>query len=107
MCPEDGAFILSTERFRATVPFLCVFVWLFEIFFSNLPRPGIFLCFPVFPLHIDYMFPVASAVNFNYDVRLQGSLAKQPASLAVQTHVYGTDGGLQSVSGDTDARQRK
>lgn len=39
------------------------------------------------------MFSAASAVNFNYDAQLKGSLTKQPASLAVQGHVYGADGG--------------
>lgn len=39
------------------------------------------------------MFSAASAVNFNYDAQLKGSLTKQPASLAVQGHVYDTDGG--------------
>lgn len=39
------------------------------------------------------MFSAASAVNFNYDAQLKGSLTKQPTWLAVQGHVYGADGG--------------
>lgn len=54
------------------------------------------VCFSVFPLHTDYAISVAAAVNFNYDAQLQGSPAKPPASLAVQTHVPGTDGRLQT-----------
>lgn len=39
------------------------------------------------------MFSTASALNFNYDAPLKGSLTKQPTSLAVQGQVYGADGG--------------
>lgn len=72
---------------------LSLFVLLFEIFFSSFARLGIFLCFTVFHLYTDYMFSAASAVNFNYNAQLKGSLTKQPASLAVQGHVYGADRG--------------
>ena len=46
-------------------------------------------------------------MNFNYDAQLQGSLAKQPASLAVQTHVHGTDRGAANVRGDGGPRPRR
>lgn len=70
----------------------CLFVSLCEILSRCLLG---LVCFSVFPLRTDYAVLVASAVNFNYDALLQGSPAKPRASLAVQTHVPGTDGGLQ------------
>ena len=70
----------------------CLFVSLSEILSRCLLG---LVCFSVFPLRTDYAVLVASAVNFNYDAQLQGSHAKPRASLAVQTHVPGTDGGLQ------------
>ena len=70
----------------------CLFVSLSEILSRCLLG---LVCFSVFPLRTDYAVLVASAVNFNYDAQLQGSPVKPRALLAVQTHVPGTDGGLQ------------
>lgn len=83
--PEDCLFILLMEQAGTTVPFPCLFAPLFEILLNSFPgRPGIILCFAVFPQCIDYMFLAASAVNVNHGARLWGNLGKQPASLAVR-----------------------